>query len=168
MDSYFAKLYLELADHLKEQVPALRWIDQDFGQLEEDDIRPATSFPCALIDIGDADYTDLSENVQHGTVRVLIRLGFAPFSSSHQGAPGSVKDKALQYYNLEQQIYEAVQGWYNEFSTPFTRRKFATEGRNDKLRVRVLMFETTYEDESAMVQYSKTPRPNLDIDPVTS
>jgi hypothetical protein len=111
MQNFFGQLYLDLSAYLKTAVPELRWIDQDFGQLERFRYRPEVSFPCALIDFVQATYSNQAELAQIGEVTINIRIGFAPFSQSHQAAPQDVKERALAYYNLEQRIFEAVQGW---------------------------------------------------------
>ena len=154
-NSYFGELYLQLCTHIKTSVPAIRWIDQDFGQLEEFDLKPEVSFPCVLIDFMDADYDELASLSQTGTVMVSFRLGFAPFSSANNLSPTNVKEKALEYYNLEQKLYEAVQGFETDFSTPLIRKKATSEKRQDALRVRVLTFATSYEDYSAMEASNK-------------
>lgn len=154
-NSYFGELYLQLSQHIKTQMPNIRWIDQDFGQLEEFDLRPEVSFPCVLIDFSDAEYEELSSLSQTGTVMISLRLGFAPFSSANQLSPTNVKVKALEYYNLEQQLYEAIQGFETDFTTPLIRKRAASEKRQDALRIRVLNFTTSYEDYSAAQQPNK-------------
>lgn len=169
MTNLFGELYKQIADHLKASVAELRWIDQDFGQLEHFEIRPEVSFPCALIDFPATNYSNMAELTQFGELTINIRLGFAPFSSSHQLAPGSVKDLALKYYDIEQKIYEAMQGWQAMFPAgdpaegqAFTqhciRISSVTEQRDQDgsaLRVRVLTFTTAFEDLSALQTYTK-------------
>jgi hypothetical protein len=159
MQNFFGQLYLNLADHLKNTVPEIRWIDQDFGQLERFKYRPEVAFPCALIDFIQATYSNMAELSQIAEVAVNIRLGFAPFSQSYHAAPMDVKERALEYYTIEQRVFEAVQGWHNQFSQPFVRQSATTEQRdNDEegLRVRVLTFSTAYEDLSALPKYTRT------------
>jgi hypothetical protein len=174
MNNYFAQLYLDLSSHLNAQVPELRWIDQDFGQLEHFQIRPEVSFPCALIDFLSGTYSELAGVTQFGEVMVSIRIGFAPFSSSYHAAPDNVKEKALEYYNLEQKVYKAVQGWTPvadgiQYSQPFIRQSVMTEQRDgdqNALRVRVLTFATAYEDNSAATVTTTEANPNLKIEEV--
>lgn len=155
MNSYFGELYLQLCEHIKTNVSEVRWIDQDFGQLEEFDLRPEVSFPCVLVDFVDAEFEELSQLSQTGEVLISFRLGFAPFSSANNLSPTNVKIKALEYYNLEQKLYETIQGFTTDFTTPLIRKKATSEKRQDALRVRVLTFSTSYQDDSAIKQPNK-------------
>lgn len=165
MQNYFGTLFLDLSNHIKTAVPEVRWIDQDFNQLEIFEYRPEVSFPCVLIDVVGARYSELANLAQIGEITINVRIGFAPFSKSYQLAPNDVREKALEYYNLEQKIFEAVQGWQNDFTQPLIRTASSTERRDgdpNGLRVRVLTFTTMYEDDSAVMQYNKTAA-DLDI-----
>jgi hypothetical protein len=168
MNNFFGQLYLDLSNYLKTSVPELKWIDQDFGQLETFEYRPNVDFPCALIDFLQSSYSNGAELSQFGDLTISIRLGFAAFSSSAQAAPLNVKEKALAYYALEQKVFKVLQGWQpvyedENYTQPFIRMSAQTEqrisasGAQDAsgLRVRVLMFNTTFEDQSAMKTYSK-------------
>jgi hypothetical protein len=166
MNNFFGTVYLEIADRLKAEVPELRWIDQDFGQLEHFEYKPGVSFPCALIDFIGADYDALATGSQFGNVTVQVRLGFAPFSSSQQNAPTDVKEKALAYYDIEQKIVNALHNWPSSISQVLVRKNIFTEHReNDQigLRVRVLSFTTAYEDYSSIPNLHHVSVP-LDID----
>ncbi|MBT1702942.1 hypothetical protein [Chryseosolibacter indicus] len=172
MNNYFGQLYLDLCEYLKTVVPELRWIDQDFGQLEHFEVRPEVSFPCCLIDFVSASYSGLSNLAQIGEVVVNIRLGFAPFSQSYHAAPMNVKEKALEFYDVEQKVYEALQGWSpvkdnDNYTQPFYRQSAMTEQRDGDrigLRVRVLSFGTQFEDNTAKGIYRKVAKPPLQFD----
>lgn len=167
MNSFFSKLYLDLSDHIRQAVPEIMWIDMDFGQLERFRYRPGVNFPCVLIDFPQANYSNMAELSQIGDVLVAVRLGFAPFSQTYQEAPQNIREEGLKYFDLEQKLFEAVQGWNNEYCQPLSRVSAATEQRdNDEegLRVRVLTFSTGYEDDSNYRTYQKvaaSPEINL-------
>lgn len=149
--NYFGQLLIDLADHIKEEVPAIKWIDQDFGQLESFEYRPAVDFPCVLIDFVATTYDQLAELAQMGNITVMLRLGFAPFSASNQTAPLDVREKALEYYAIEQKVFEAVHGFETEYSGPLMRVSSDSEQRDkDGLRVRILTFTASYEDLSKL------------------
>src|SRR5438045_2520697 len=97
LNSLFGQLFADLADQIKTTLPEIKWIDQDFGQLEMFEYKPNVSFPCALVDFVQANYSNLSENGQIGELMIQIRLGFTPFSQSHALAPTDVREKALNF-----------------------------------------------------------------------
>lgn len=158
--SPFGNLYLSIMDRLVAEVAALRYIDQDLGQLDNYDIRPAVSFPCALIDISDFESDDMAgKNMQHAEGLVIITLGFDPFSASNSLAPGDVRLKALEYYDIEQAVHVALHGWRNEGFSKLLRRKAIKEGREDKFRVRKIAYATSFEDDTTMPVLASLPRP---------
>lgn len=164
-NSYFGQLFIDLSEHIKTAVPEIKWIDQDFGQLEQFEYRPAVSFPCVLIDFPLANYSNTGELSQMGDITVQLRLGFAPFDKSHASAPLLVREKAVDYYSIEQKIFEAVQGWNTAYTQPLIRINAGTEQRlsaSDQadsigLRVRVINFSTGFDDLSKLPVYTKTP-----------
>ena len=71
-------LLYHLIEHIKESMPSLSLVDEDYGQLEaidkEDmDTYPVT-FPCVLIDIPETEWSNLSGKSQKGKTKVNVRL----------------------------------------------------------------------------------------------
>lgn len=163
LQSFFSLLYTGIIKRIKDQVPEVRWVDQDLGQLEYYEDRPPVAFPCVLIDFTSTNYDQLMQQVQTGNVIINCRLAFAPFSQSSNTAPQMVMDRALQYWELEMKLYQALQNWNpaDDICQPLTRTTAATERREDALRVRVISFTTSFEDQSLPRQYTKTPKPPL-------
>lgn len=163
MTSLFAQLLLKLQSHLSAQVGSIRWIDQDLGQLENYDIRPSVSWPCVLIDFNQTTFDQMQNNRQMANLTFTLRLGFDSFSSSANVAPLVAKEKALEYYEIEQQLYKAVQGFNADgLMQDCTRVNVATERRDgDNFRVRVMTFTAITEDSSAMPTRIKVARPPL-------
>jgi hypothetical protein len=165
MTSLFAQLFLALQEKIKTDIPEIRWIDQDLGQLEDYDTRPPVSFPCVLIDFNETTYEEMNQRRQQANITFTLRLGFPSFSYAANTAPQSVRELALQYYELEQRLFEAVQGFDGGgIIQGCTRQSTTTEGRkDDNLRVRVMTFTAMSEDASAQIKYTKAPRPRLTL-----
>ena len=151
MTSLFAQLFLAIQAHIKDQVPEIRYIDQDIGQLEYYETRPAVSWPCLLIDFPSAQFEDHHQGVQWAAISLNARLGFSPFSSASSLSPDISKEHALQFYELEGKVYKALQGFEaGGLVQPFTRISVATEKREDPFRVREMIFTTATEDHTMM------------------
>lgn len=152
MQSLFGQLFLAIQEQIKTQVGAIQWIDQDLGQLDSFEIRPAVAFPCVLIDFVNTQYKEHMQNVQWADITVIVRLGFAPFSSANSATPDIPKEAALEYYELEHALFEALQGFTaNDCVQPMIRVSAATERREDFLRVRELIFTTATEDDTIKI-----------------
>jgi len=183
--SPFAVLFVAIQNRLKslqiESVQIFKTIEQDFGQLEDASRginKPPVSWPCALIDIEDATFNQVGQNSELGSVNICIRVGFPPFSSSSSITPAPYRNSALYFYDLEQAIYEAFQGWtpgtvtVDETTDPvttinvgdifgkFIRVRAVTERRLDLIRVRCLYFSLTIDDNTAI-------QSNIMVSPIT-
>ena len=151
--SPFGNLFLKVQSQLTTAIAGL-YVDQDLGQLEHYEIRPSVPFPCALLDVEDFDFDDISAKKQKGEGYIRIRLGVGAWSPSNSLAPADVKLKALDYYNTEQLIHNALQGWSDTGFSRLLRRKSKTELREDNIRVRVIIYKTSFEDTVAVNQTS--------------
>ena len=163
MNAVLANIWLNIQAQLA-TVPDLKFIDLDTGQLEYKDSqeRPAVLLPCALFDVLDVDFESLSEGVQEGEAILQVRLGVNPLTQATNYFTNTQKANALYFFNLEQLVHQALHGWCNsQYFTPLRRVKLRTEGRNDKLRVRVMQFKFTYLDNTATPVTTTIARPNL-------
>jgi hypothetical protein len=166
LNSLYANLLVELQERITTEVPAIRWVDQDFGQMEHYGERPAVSLPCVLIDFTGTKYDQLGELAEMGDCNIQCRLCFPQFSPSNNLAPDGVKEKALNYYEIENAIYIALKGWCpaSDICQPLNRLSDTTERRSDPFRVRVLIFTTSFQDDSAVKVFTQRPRPALNIE----
>lgn len=166
MTSLFAQIFLKLQAHIKTEVPAIRWVDQDLGQLENYEIRPPVSWPCVLIDFNQTIYDQMQNNRQMANITFTLRLAFDSYSSTSSTTPSAFKEKGLNYYEIEQNLYKSVQGFdAGGLMQDCTRINTATERREgDNFRVRVLTFTSMTEDCSAEPNLTKAARPNMNIE----
>lgn len=156
MNDFFGQLYKDIINRIKAEAADVRFIEMDLGQMDYD-LRPALAYPACLIDFPMTTYSNLGGNQQLGEVTITLKLCFAIFSTSSGNAPEQVKDKALQCYQTEQQVVEALQGWHPDYCTHFNRASVTTLDRYNEIgmRVRMLTFTTSYEDDSMHPRYTK-------------
>ena len=147
MNAPFANIFLSIQNRIKTNAPAIKHIDQDLGQLKN--TRPPVSWPCVLIDFEDFNFEDLSENVQLSNGTVVIRLGFAPHSNTSAITPTPFAELALNYYDIEWQLHQLMQGWrpLNNVGR-LCRISATTQKRNDTYRVREIRYSIAFEDYS--------------------
>ena len=164
MTSLFSHLFLALQEQIKKQVPEIKWIDLDLGQLDFYDERPKVTFPCVLIDFPDAIFKDEHQNVQWGELIIHFKMGFSPFSSANSLAPDITKEKALDFYEIESKVYQALQQFEADGQVqPLTRIRATTEKRSDPYRVRLMIMTTATEDDAATIPIV-TKKAGLHID----
>lgn len=110
-----------IQDRLVQKVSALKYVDQDWGQMDFGSEHPV-KYPCALIDVQSADYTNDGNFIQRGVVTVVIRL----FSNSSQKAPDNQKENAIRIWQLIEDVNKAVHG-----------QKFLQEGYGMPMRTQM-------------------------------
>lgn len=115
-------------------VPSIKWVDEDFGQIDFPAEKPPVVFPCALVSLNQqathlgGDEYDLANSI---SVRVAhSRLGDRPAKSS-EAAFALTLAKADDVDAVKDAMIEA--GYYY--------RGLITERRADGLSCRVLTFE---------------------------
>ena len=133
MNALLGNIWLTIQTQLA-TIADLKFIDLDTGQLEYKDMhqRPQVLLPCALFDFVKAGYTDLSQNYQEGDLLLEVRIGINPYTQATNYFTQTQKENALNFFNIEQEVYLALQGWATQYFGPLSRVNLQTEKRNDK------------------------------------
>lgn len=83
-------LLYQLINQIKENMPSLSLVDEDYGQLEaidkEDMQTYPVTFPCVLIDMPETDWSNLSRKSQKGKTKVNVRLVIDCYDDTHYGS----------------------------------------------------------------------------------
>ncbi len=160
LTSPHANLYNSLLQRLADGAPDIRFVSQDMGQLEHYNMRPAVSWPCCLIDIAATKFSDMQNNTtQMAEGVVVLRIGMIQYTDASNLTPDQWREKALQFYEIEQQVYIALHGWAPPGFGKLLRRSSSTEQREDDIRIRVLEMSYSYTDETAAPAKISIPRP---------
>lgn len=149
MNSPFANIYLAIMARIKDQVPAIAYIDMDYGQLEMKE-RPAVVFPAVLVDFQNWNFEDLSNLVQQASGNIVLKLTTNPYSSSSDITPETYREDAINILDLEFDLYKALEGWNPGGNTgPLGRINYNSDNRRPGLKVRVMTFTQGFQDYSA-------------------
>lgn len=103
------ELIQQIQNRLTAQVPALKYIDQDWGQMDFYP-NPPVKFSCALIDIQSVQYSNSGEFIQQGTALIVIRLFDMRLYNSSQAAPDAQKENAKKIWQLIEDVNKALHG----------------------------------------------------------
>lgn len=163
-NSAAAEMLLKVQERITGQVPLIRHVEEELGQLEDYDVKPAVSFPCSLLSIEILKADDMGDNTQMVQAELVIRLALPPYSSGANWYPLDIRKKSLKVYDLEYQLYVNLHGWAPpEGFSVLSFRSAKTELRQDPIRVRELRYEFTYEEYSAQYSRTKIPVPAPDV-----
>lgn len=149
MKSYYNRLLLALQAHLSAQLPEIRYVELDLGQLEVYEERPAVAFPCALLRF-QGNYTQRQLNTQVNNFTLTVKLGFDVYGNTSSLTPEAEREKALMYLEVEQQLYLTLQDWKADglLTTGLVRLSDSDLYAADGMRKRVITFSGSFADES--------------------
>lgn len=156
-----ANLYQSMIQMIATGAPVFRYIEQDLGQLENYEIRPPVTWPCCLIDFEDTKFSDAGDQyIQFADGIVSFRLGLVKYTDSNNLVPANIRENALQYFEVEHNLFTALHGKAANGFSKFIRVAAGTEKRDDDIRVRIVKFSYSYTDDSAKPVRRKVPRPD--------
>ncbi|GGH78173.1 hypothetical protein GCM10011379_45660 [Filimonas zeae] len=161
MSNFYALMLTEMKARINEMVPEIVYIDQDFGQLDNENAINL-AYPCLLIDFTGTTFNQNGQLSETGDASIQMRIGY---KMNDEAAAQGITETALAYYELEGKIYKAFKGWNpaNGISQPLNRVSDASEKRTDGIRVRKLLFNTMFEDSTASTNYTTTsPRMTIE------
>ena len=97
--------------HIKEGMPSLSMVDEDYGQLEaidKDEVQtyPVT-FPAVLIDAPETDWSNLSLKSQKGKIRIVVRLIIDCYDDTHAGS--DTEDRILERAGMVGELHRLLQ-----------------------------------------------------------
>ncbi len=141
-------VYNAVMARLRENVPALKWIDLDKGQLDGTE-RPAVAFPVALIGIAIDKTRALTDTEQECDATVEVTLGFESSDRTSANAPQSARENGLECYDVIADVYKYLQGYETENFDALNRtsqKKISEKGGIFKYKI---TFATTFTDVTA-------------------
>jgi hypothetical protein len=143
-------LLTDIQDRLTAQVPALKYIDEDWGQLDDYSPNFPVKWPCALIDCFNAAYENTGNKTQLGLAMIRVRVADIKLSNSSAKAPAAQKSKSNSFRVLINDIYKALHGWsgHNHYSA-LIRVSERRIPRNDGVREQEVMYSVEIKDAAA-------------------
>lgn len=139
-------LYNKIVELLQE-IPELKWIDLDVGQLNEP--TPSVTYPCALIEIDMPKTDDIQENTQQVSARFKITIAVKAYGETNGKTAIEKRSNALSYFKIANNCFKKLQGFGNENFYAFSRTSQRPENFRKGIKVIVQNYETSWNDYSA-------------------
>lgn len=141
------QIFTAICDQLEAEVPELKWIDWDEGQLNVSvDQRPALAFPCCLIDIQYTDCRDTNETEQIVSASIVLKLAFMKSGETNNKAPQLVRSRALEVFNVIDKVHDKLQGWTgDELFSPMSRKRANGQNRGG-IKIYTVTYSTTFRE----------------------
>lgn len=143
-----------IAGRLGTEVQELKYIDEDWGQLDDFSDNPPVKFPCAIIEMQQAQWRNQGNKLQDGSINISVRVADQRLSNTNLKAPAQQKINAAAIWTIQEKIYKALHTWrpvlYPDFSS-LTRVSSRKLKRDDGIREFEMIFTTVYVDRSAVI-----------------
>lgn len=98
-------ILLSIQDQLQAAVPALKYIDKNWGQLNYD--QPPVQWPCALVDIESVNYSQMGKGYQKAEADIVITVGNVNHVRS--SALAACKTDSYETIELLDNIHQVLQ-----------------------------------------------------------
>jgi hypothetical protein len=152
----------QITDHLEAAIPQLKYVDEDWGQLDYYSPNFPVKWPCALVDIQSATWDNLLKKVQHGLVQVSVKIADIKISNSSTKAPAGQRTKANSFFTLTQTVFKALHTWSgSDDYSGLIRTAERRIKRDDGVKVYELIFTTQFKDTSAMPVMQTAQKPTV-------
>lgn len=144
------QLFILLINRIKQYLPHLSLVDEDYGQLEaglDEESYPVT-FPCALVGNLEADWDNVGIGVQKGHIAFSVRLAIDCYDDTHYGS--GTEDKVAERLQMANKLYATLQCFrpFNNMSS-IVRTKSRFYALTGGIKVYEFIFSFTLHDDSA-------------------
>lgn len=112
------KAFLESVQTKLATLTALKYIDEDWGQMDAYSPNPPAKFPCALIDITNLNFSDIGKDNSANPINRQMAVGTITFiianvklSNTSQRAPQTQKNNAWNIWVIIEDLHKLIHGW---------------------------------------------------------
>lgn len=112
-----SKQVLQSIQDILTTTPGIKYVDEDWGQLDDYSPNPPTQFPLALIDIGNLQYSDIGkdktatpQNRQMATGTIVISIANLKLTNSSGRAPQTQKNHAFAIWDIVEGVHGKLHG----------------------------------------------------------
>ncbi len=133
--------FLNLQEKLQE-LAELKYIDEDWGQLDAYSPNPPTKFPLALIDFGNLNFSNLGIDRtktpyqrQMAEGMLIITIANLKLTNTSRNAPTAQKDAAFKIWELIEAVHQKLHGYSClQNASPLIRTGLARIKRDDGIQ----------------------------------
>ena len=133
---------------LKEQVPALAYIAEDWGQVDYYNEAPPVKFPCALISVNRIGFESETWGVRRARLTFLVRIADCPVLMGNMAAPEKHRGRAFAILDLMEQVGNCLYGFGGDSFNELEQQEIVRYNREDAVREYAMTFTTEYSIEA--------------------
>jgi hypothetical protein len=153
-------IFIAVEKAITENAPGIRYVAEDWGQLDFYQSHPPVQWPCLLYDVSAFDYSDRGLNSQDAVGTITVRV--ADYNAVNTSTLAPDHTPPLTILGVISDAYKALQGLDGETFTGLRRTKLTRVRRDDGIREYEMTFKTSFTDNDATRNYTKA-RPTAQI-----
>lgn len=143
-------------------IPSLRYVSEDWGQLDNSD-QSTVQFPCALVACEQISFADNSLDTQSAEATLSISISDLRLINSPSNLPDA--DTEFDIFDLLTKVNQTLHGLKGPTFSPLSRTSLAMVRRTDAIGQFRICYRFTYCDRSASPAMRKLYdiKPSIDI-----
>lgn len=154
------QIFLAIQDRLSSLVPALRYIDKNWGQLNMP--QPPVQWPCCLIDLDNIDYSQTSSSDRLADATISLTIATQHTVRSSAKAPS--KSDAYDILDVLESVMEALEGWRVPDTTQaLTRTRLQKAYSDQSYNVYTLTFTTAWVEQVTEEGQTVAASPSINV-----
>lgn len=139
------EIYNPILEKLENEVPELRWIDDQKGQMQFD--RPPVNFPAALIEISLPETQNITTKIQNCNAIIVIDFCFDYTGKMSSSAFNKVdREKSMNYWKIVGKATKVLQGFETEIFNQLERIHLNDPLKRAGYKVVSVGFKTTFRE----------------------
>ena len=154
------QIFLAIQDRLSTMVPALRYIDKNWNQLNLP--QPPVQWPCCLIDLDNIDYSQTSSSDRLADATISLTIANQHTVRSSAKAPS--KSDAYDILDVMESVMETLEGWRVPDTTQaLTRTRLQKAYSDQSYDVYTLTFTTAWVEQPNEEGETVTASPSINV-----
>ena len=151
-------IFTAVKDAIIENVPAIKYVSEDWGQLDFYQNHPPVQWPCLLYDVDEFAYTDRANKQQAAEGTITIRV--ADYKAVNTSALSPDNTPPLAMLELLSGVYKALHGLSRETFSGLKRVGLIRVRSDNGVREYRMTFKTSFLDNDAIKNNTRT-RPSV-------
>ncbi|MCB6971839.1 MULTISPECIES: hypothetical protein [Butyricimonas] len=151
-------VFIDVQELIK-TVPGIRYVGEDWGQLNFS--QPPVDFPCVLIDLGEAEFSQAGQNTQQVIATLNVTIADIRYNGVSARLPIKQQEREFEIFSLIENVNKKLHGHGGETYSRLMRISLKNMLREDAVREFVMTYKFAYTDmtgESNLTKYPVSPK----------
>ena len=146
------QLLKDIQQRLIDTVPELKYVDEDWGQLNYYEPHHPVQYPAAVINVSGVQWNNMGKHVQQGSVEIAINVADIKLTNSSGKAPATQRQHAFSIFSKLSAIQAALHGWAgSRHYGPLVRTATRRIKRDDGIIHYEVIYECSLTDNAAEI-----------------